>query len=89
MCGCTKSVEKSIRSLDGVEAVNVNLASETATIIFDESRIRLERIAEEVRKSGYELELPDSTEILCYRYLVCIVPSVWAALKNLSYLSGG
>lgn len=61
MCaGCTNTVEKSIRGLDGVESVNVNLASETATIIFDESSIKQERIAEEVRKGGYELELPDS-----------------------------
>lgn len=60
--GCTDTVEKSIRGLDGVESVNVNLASEKAAIIFDESRIKQESIAEEVRKSGYELELPDNTE---------------------------
>lgn len=59
MCaGCTSTVEKTISGLDGVESANVNLASETATVSFDESKIAPQKIADEVHRAGYELELP-------------------------------
>ena len=63
MCaGCTSSVEKSISKLDGVDSVSVNLASETASVIFDESKLSEREIAEAVKSAGYELELNGESE---------------------------
>ncbi|NBC65343.1 MAG: heavy metal translocating P-type ATPase [Bacteroidetes bacterium] len=61
MCaGCSNSVEKSIRQLEGVESATVNLAAENATVVYDESRTGEEKIAEAVRQAGYEMELPNN-----------------------------
>ncbi len=64
MCaGCTSSVEKSISKLEGINSVSVNLASETASVTFDESKLSEREIAEAVKSAGYELELNGESEV--------------------------
>jgi len=53
--GCVSSVEKALAGLEGVEDASVNLATETASISFDESKVNMEDIAEAVEDAGYSL----------------------------------
>ncbi|MGM0460169.1 MAG: heavy metal translocating P-type ATPase [Bacteroidota bacterium] len=61
MCaGCSSSVEKSLNQAEGVRQANVNLASETATVDFDESITDRQELSEVVKDAGYELEVPQN-----------------------------
>lgn len=51
---CAQRIEKAVRKLDGVESVNVNLATEKATIAYHPQRVRLSAIREMIEKIGYQ-----------------------------------
>ncbi|WP_243683951.1 heavy-metal-associated domain-containing protein [Methanosarcina barkeri] len=56
-CGhCQKRVADAISSLEGVESVDVNLESESATVSFDPEKISLDDIKAAIRKAGYPTE---------------------------------
>jgi P-type Cu+ transporter len=56
-CGhCQKRVADAISSLDGVEAVEVDLESESAKVSFDPQKISLDEIKGAVQKAGYSTE---------------------------------
>ena len=55
---CVLRVEKALKSIDGVDRAAVNLATETATITFEPSRVSVEQLREAVEDSGYTLRLP-------------------------------
>ncbi len=57
---CVARVEKSIKNIDGVESVSVNLATEKASISFTE-KIDLNLIASVIEDAGYRLVLPEQT----------------------------
>ncbi|REL33252.1 Cu(2+)-exporting ATPase [Rhodohalobacter sp. SW132] len=90
MCaGCTSSVEKSIRNLNGVESVSVNLASEKVSVNFDENKLSESEIAGAVKDAGYELEIPKKNKngvALQIDGMHCAgcVSSVEKALKSVS-----
>lgn len=50
---CVATIERNVRKLDGVETVNVNLASERATVSFDPQKLTLENILARVERAGY------------------------------------
>ena len=50
---CAQRVEKSIKKLDGVESVSVNLVTEKAAVSYDPNKIRSSMIMEAVKKAGY------------------------------------
>src|SRR5690606_7466351 len=50
---CSNRVEKGLLKEEGVIEANVNLASEKATVIFDESKTNVEKLIERVKKTGY------------------------------------
>ena len=52
---CAGKVESGIRKLDGVIDANVNLATETLTVNFDEDKVSSEEIEEKVHKLGYRV----------------------------------
>lgn len=57
MCSmCVAHVRKAIESLPGVKDVNVNLASNSALIEYDESKISPEQIKEAVVAAGYDMD---------------------------------
>jgi len=59
MCaGCGNSVEKAIRSVEGVEDASVNLASENVTVIYDDNRAGPAQFSDAVENAGYQLDLP-------------------------------
>ncbi|NMA22357.1 MAG: cation-translocating P-type ATPase, partial [Spirochaetales bacterium] len=50
---CSSAVERTLNKLDGVGLAQVNLATETATISFDETSLDLDRIKAAVKRIGY------------------------------------
>ena len=50
---CVGNVERSLKKLDGVEGVQVNLATETAALQFDDSQLRPGDMDRQLEKSGY------------------------------------
>ncbi len=59
--GCVRTVEEAIRSLDGVQAVNVALEDETATVESDHE-LDLSELKRAVQKAGdYQLKEPGET----------------------------
>ncbi|MEK6834741.1 MAG: heavy metal translocating P-type ATPase [Nanoarchaeota archaeon] len=55
---CVLKVEKAIKKIQNVKEANVNLATEKATISY-ENNIDLEKVKKEVEKVGYDIELPE------------------------------
>jgi Cu+-exporting ATPase len=49
---CSSAVERTLNKLEGVVKAQVNLATETATIAFDDSYLNLDGIKKAVQKSG-------------------------------------
>ena len=57
MCAmCVAHVRKAIEGLPGVKDVNVNLASGSALIDYDESKISPAQIKEAVVAAGYDMD---------------------------------
>jgi Cu+-exporting ATPase len=54
---CVARVEKSIRKVEGVKNVSVNLATENAMIEFESDKIDFNKIAESVTDAGYKINL--------------------------------
>lgn len=52
---CAQRIEKTVRKLDGIEQVNVNLASEKLFVEYDSALIELNAIKDRVTKIGYEV----------------------------------
>jgi Cu+-exporting ATPase len=52
---CSSAVERTLNKLEGVEKAQVNLATETATISFDEDSLGLEGIKKAVSRIGYSV----------------------------------
>ncbi len=55
---CSASVEEALASLEGVEEVSVNLATDRATVRFNPDRQSVEDLTEAVRDAGYDAEEP-------------------------------
>ena len=60
--GCAASVEKAVRSIDGVHSVNVNLAAETAFVELDDADVTAELIEKRVHDAGYTLKKKSANE---------------------------
>ncbi len=50
--GCVKAVENALKSLDGVERVEVSLDG-FARVTFDDEKVSIENISEKIEKIGY------------------------------------
>lgn len=51
---CVRAVERAIGKLEGIEEVNVNLATEKMIVKYDEEKASEEQIAKTVNKAGYK-----------------------------------
>ena len=51
---CSAAVERSIRKLDGIENVSVNLATNRANVRYRPSQVRISNIKSAVEKAGYK-----------------------------------
>jgi P-type Cu+ transporter len=54
---CVNRITRFLANVDGVEAANVNLATETATVRYDPSRVGLEQLGTAVEAAGYDARL--------------------------------
>jgi Cu+-exporting ATPase len=54
---CSARVERTIKKLDGIKNVNVNLATEKASFEYDSSVIELSKVEKAVADAGYKLDL--------------------------------
>jgi copper chaperone CopZ len=54
---CATAIEKSVSNLDGVEEVAVNFATERMKVVYDEGQLNEAGIIEEIRNTGYDVEL--------------------------------
>ncbi len=52
---CVKAIETALRKLEGVENASVNLATESAYVEYDPSKVSLEKIIETIEKIGYSV----------------------------------
>jgi len=52
---CAMTIEKVISKLDGVSAVNVNFATEKASVEYEPEKISISRINDAIKKYGYEI----------------------------------
>lgn len=53
---CAKAVERKVSKVDGVHFANVNLATETLNVEFDENKIDIQQVKEAVEKAGYGVQ---------------------------------
>ena len=66
---CASRIEKVVGKLPGVEAANVNLASERADVTFDPKSASVMSIAEAIGKAGFSV--PDQTIRLAIEGMTC------------------
>ena len=50
---CAKAIESVVKKLDGVELINVNIATDKASINYNPSKIKLSEIKRVIEKAGY------------------------------------
>lgn len=58
---CVKAIEIALKALEGVEDVSVNLATESARVVYDPSKISLEEIIEMIESMGYGVVKDEKT----------------------------
>ncbi|WP_343337745.1 Copper-exporting P-type ATPase [Terrisporobacter petrolearius] len=59
---CAKAIERGVNKLDGIDSISVNVATERATINYDQSKLKLTQIRNVIEKAGYKvLEKSEST----------------------------
>lgn len=52
---CAVKIEKNLNKLEGVKKVSVNLASEKASVEYDDSLISVEKLEDTIKKLGYDI----------------------------------
>lgn len=52
---CSQRIEKAIKKVSGVSSVNVNLATDKASVEFDEKIVGLEKIEKTIEDTGYKV----------------------------------
>ena len=82
---CVASVEKSLKSLEGMRTATVNLATETASVEYDENAIGYQDLKRAVENVGYKIEEKTITKKLEIVGMTCAscVSSVEKALNGI------
>ncbi|MBG9989390.1 heavy-metal-associated domain-containing protein [Aerococcaceae bacterium DSM 111176] len=55
--GCARTVENTLKDIEGVNNASVNLAEKTATVSYEDTNISFETLSDAVAESGYKLVL--------------------------------
>jgi len=61
---CVSTVERNLKRVDGVSSVQVNLASERASVEFDPARTDGRALIARIRSAGYDVALGEATLLL-------------------------
>src|SRR3989344_6919547 len=59
---CVRAIERALKKVDGVSEANVNLATNKATIIYDQKKVKDEDLESAVSKVGYQAQLKEVKE---------------------------
>jgi copper chaperone len=55
-CGhCVNAIEGSLKELNGVEAVNVDLAGNKVIVSYNDTLVQLEKVKEAIEEAGYDV----------------------------------
>jgi Cu+-exporting ATPase len=68
---CSASVEKALRGVPGVAQAAVNLATEKATVEFEDDHVSVEELRKAVENAGYELRARPQTVVLDVEGMHC------------------
>ena len=87
---CSVSVENSLRKVNGVQNVTINLITEKASVEYDSSQTSVQKLIESVRESGYDafqieektLELMNATFKISGMTCASCVNTIESALKK-------
>lgn len=52
---CVNAIDSSIKELNGIESVDVDLAGNKVTVSFDESVVELSKVKEAIEEAGYDV----------------------------------
>lgn len=52
---CENAVKKAVGALDGVGAVTVDLKGKTVTVEYENSKVSLDKIKNEIEEQGYDV----------------------------------
>ncbi|HOM67484.1 MAG: Copper-exporting P-type ATPase A [Chloroflexi bacterium ADurb.Bin120] len=58
---CVATVERNLKRVDGVEAANVNLASERAAVTYDPDKANLDDFIKRVQGAGYQVAIGEAS----------------------------
>ncbi|MCX6822541.1 MAG: heavy metal translocating P-type ATPase [candidate division SR1 bacterium] len=58
---CALLIENTLKDKTGIQSANVNFSAEKASILFDESKIKLEEIQQAIKHLGYKTNIADET----------------------------
>lgn len=53
---CSNLIEKEVQKLPGIQNISVNVATEKATVTFDENKTNLEEISNTIKHAGYQAD---------------------------------
>jgi Cu+-exporting ATPase len=56
---CIRVTERALKKTQGVKEANVNLATEKATVVYDDKQTTLQKLADSIAQTGYILELEE------------------------------
>jgi Cu+-exporting ATPase len=59
---CAGIIEKTFKKTDGVESVEVNYGTETAKVVFDESKTNPQALSSKIEPLGYSLFIPETAK---------------------------
>lgn len=59
---CSGRIERVLAKTDGIEEINVNLTTETATVSFDQNVITNDEIIDKIKKMGFGAEVYDESK---------------------------
>jgi len=55
---CAKTLEESLRGIDGVTGVRISLAEKTARIAYDNDKVAVKRLTDEIDATGFKAGVP-------------------------------
>ena len=82
---CVATIEKALKSLEGVKEASVNLGTETATVRYDPEKLTLEQIIRAIEDTGYSVAREAKEVVVRIGGMTCAmcVATIEKALKSL------
>ena len=82
---CANAVSRAVKKTDGVNGADVSYASESAHIVYDESKTNIKTIAKAVKKAGYSV-IEDENKYKKREFKVLIASFIFSAVLTVPFL---